>query len=322
MASAGGGPPRVLAVFGPTATGKSAVAHALALALDGEIVVADPFQRYRGLEIAADSPRPADRAEVAYHLVGDLDLVQASSAGEYARRAHAAIDDILARGRLPIVAGGTGLYIRAALAEIAFPAPADPAVREWAQALVMADPADAARELERRDPVAHGNVDVANPRRLVRALERAAAGDATGTDLFDAPDRHPTLLVALNRPRPEIDRLIALRVRRELDEGLVAELDAALGTPGVDRAPLQIIGAAEVRALRDGSLAPEDLPERLAARTRRLARRQLQWLRRMPQAHIVDLANGPARDAVDVIAAMWRAAANGPGDPSRSTLDA
>ena len=304
--------PRVLGVFGPTATGKSAVAHGLALRLDGEIVVCDPFQRYRGLEIAADSPRPAERAEVPYHVVGDLDLTRSSSAGAFAVAAHAAVDDILARGRVPIVAGGTGLYLRAALCDLAFPSPPDEAVRAWADGLVAADPEAAADELRRRDPAAHAAVDVANPRRLARALERAASGQPTATDLFTAPHRLPTLLVALERPRAVIDALIARRVRRELDEGLVAELEAALRTPGVAREPLQVIGAAEVAAMRGGTLDPDDLPGRLAARTRRLARRQLQWLRRMPDAAPVPLGDAPAESAVAVIERMWHAAVTMP----------
>lgn len=299
--------PRVLGIFGPTACGKSAVAHALALRLGGEVVVADPFQRYRGLEIAADSPRPGERAEVAYHLVADLDLTQGSSAGEFAAAAHRAVDDILTRGRVPIVAGGTGLYLRAALCDLDFPEAPDPEVRRWAEGLVARDPEEAAAELARRDPDAHARVDVANPRRLARALERARAGQGTGTALFDAPHRHPTLLVALDRPRDVIDRLIVTRVRRELDEGLVAELEAAMAVPGVAREPLQVIGAAEVRAIHDGLLAPEDLPERLSARTRRLARRQLQWLRRMPDAVRLDLGEGPARDAVERVERLWAA---------------
>ncbi len=299
----------VLALFGPTASGKSAVAHALALELGGEVVVADPFQRYRGLTVAADSPRDADRAEVRYHLVGDLDVTQASTAGDFAQRAHAAVDDILARGRVPIVAGGTGLYLRAATCDLDFPQAPDAGVRAWAEALVDADPATAANALLARDAAAHARVDLANPRRLVRALERAAVGEEHRGDPFAAPYRLPTLLVALNRPRPVLDELIARRVRRELDEGLVGELEAVLDTPGVAREPLQIIGASEVEAMRRGEIASDDLPERLSARTRRLARRQLQWLRRMPGAVEIDVGDAAAEDAVAAITARWRGGA-------------
>ncbi len=224
----------MLALFGPTAAGKSALAHAAARALGGELVVADPFQRYRGLEIAADSPRPAERAEVAYHGVLDLDLGEASTAAGFARVAHAAVDGILARGRVPVVAGGTGLYLRAALADLGFPQPSDPAGRAEVETLVAADPAAAADELRARDPDAAARVDLANPRRLARALELARAGDAVppSAPLWSEACRHPTLLVAVTRPREVLDRLIAVRVRRELDEGLVAELEAAIDGPG------------------------------------------------------------------------------------------
>lgn len=272
--------------------------------------MADPFQRYRGLEVAADAPGADEMAEVAYHLVGDLDLTQGSSAAEFAGLAHAAIDDILARGRVPVVTGGTGLYLRAALTDLGFPAPPPDGVRPWAEGLVTAD-ADAARaELLRRDPEAAARVDLANPRRLARALEVAAAGgEGGGARLWDGSMRRPTLLVAVTRPRAVLDALIATRVRRELDDGLLAELEAALETPGVRREPLQIIGAREVAAIHRGEVAPDALPELLAARTRRLARRQLQWLRRWPEASELDLGDGPATDGLPELLERWRAAA-------------
>ena len=109
--------------------------------------------------------------------------------------------------------------------------------------------------------------------------------------------RRPTLVVGLTRPREVLDRRIAARVRRELDDGLVAELEAALDTPGVSREALQVIGAREVLALRAGDLDPADLPERLAARTRRLARKQLTWLRKTPGIVPLDLGDEPVRGA-------------------------
>jgi tRNA dimethylallyltransferase len=312
-----GGPgsaPRVLAVFGPTAAGKSALAHAAALALGGEVVVADPFARYRGLEIAADAPSPAERAEVTYHLVGDLALHESSTAAGFAARAHRAVDDILARGRVPIVAGGTGLYLRAAVAELGFPPAADPAVRAWAEDLVAADPAAARAELARRDPAAAARVDTANPRRLARALERSAAPGGGGGDpgrLWDGSTRLPTLLVAVTRPRPVLDDLIVRRVRREMDDGLVAELERALDAPGTSREALQVIGAREVAAVRAGELPAAELAGRLAARTRRLARRQLQWLRRWPEAAELALGDAPAADALPRLLGLWRARSPG-----------
>ena len=122
----------------------------------------------------------------------------------------------------------------------------------------------------------------------------AAGGGRLGDALWSAEPRRPTLLVAVTRPREELDRRIAERVRRELDEGLVAELEAALDTPGVSREALQVIGAREVAAVRAGALDAAELPARLAARTRRLARKQLTWLRKTDGAVALDLGDGPA----------------------------
>jgi tRNA dimethylallyltransferase len=272
-------------------------------------VVADPFQRYRGLEIAADSPRPAELARVPHHCVGDLALTDRSTAAGFARGAHAAIDGAIAAGRVPVVSGGTGLYLRAALAELTFPEEPGPEVRQWAERLAERRPAEALAALRSRDPAAAERVDQANPRRLARALQVAASGGGRGTgELWSARTRRPTLLVAVTRPREELDRRIAARVRRELDEGLVAELEAALDTPGLSREVAQVIGAREVAAMRAGELDPAELPERLAARTRRLARKQLTWLRKTPGAVELDLGDAPAEDALPRLLALWRGA--------------
>lgn len=302
---------RILALFGPTAAGKSALAHAAARALDGEIVVADPFQRYRGLEIAADSPTQRDRREVAYHLVGDLALTETSSAGAYARAAHHAIDGILARGRLPIVAGGTGLYLRAALADLDFPMAVPEDVAQAAERLVADDHAEAVAELRRRAPAVAESIDVRNPRRISRALALARVGAVVrdGSRLWTAVTRYPTLLVGVVRPRPVLDRLIAQRVQRELNDGLLAELEAALATPGASRSALQIIGVREVLAMRAGTLDPVLLQDALAARTRRLARAQLTWLRKTPDAMALDLGEGPTEEAVARLLSLWTGAA-------------
>ncbi len=277
-------------------------------------MVADPFQRYRGLEIAADSPSAAQMAEVPYHAVGDLALHERSTAAGFARLAHEAIDGARARGRVPVVSGGTGLYMRAAIAGLGFPDEAEPALRAWAEGLVARDPAAALAELRARDPGAAERIDAANPRRLARALEVAAGpGRPSGGDaLWSRSARRPTLLVGLSRPREELDRRIAVRVRRELDDGLVAELRAALAHPGVSREALQVIGAREVAALEAGELEAEDLAERLAARTRRLARKQLTWLRKTPGVVALEADAAPAESALPRLLSLWRGDA---GDP-------
>ncbi len=192
---------------------------------------------------------------------------------------------------------------------MSFPSEPDPEVRAWAEALATGDPAAALAALRARDPEAAARVDAANPRRVARALEIAAdpSPRTPGAGLWGGEVRRPTLVVGLTRPREILDRRIAARVRRELDDGLVAELEAALDTPGVSREALQVIGAREVMALRAGDLAEGDLPERLAARTRRLARKQLTWLRKTPGIVPLDLGEEPAEAALPRLLALWGA---------------
>jgi tRNA dimethylallyltransferase len=283
----------------------------VACATGAEIVVADPFQRYRGLEVAADSPTAAERREVTYHLVGDLDLTQESSAGEYASKAHAAIDDIRTRGVPVIVTGGTGLYLRAALADLDFPAEVDPSTRRSVEEFVERDPAAALAELTRRAPVAAARVDPQNPRRVARALMLARGGQSSRPSdrLWTTDTRHPTLLVGVTRPRPVLDALIATRVERERADGLLEEIEHAIDTPGFSRGAAQIIGVAEVLALRAGEVTREELSALLAARTRRLARTQLTWMRKTAGVHELDLGDGPPTDALGRLLALWNGTA-------------
>lgn len=297
---------RVVAILGPTAVGKSAVAHAIARELGGEIVVADPYQRYRGLEIAADSPSAVDRAEVPYHLVGDLDLAETGTVAAYAQHAHGVIDAIAARAAVPIVSGGSGLYVRAALAELDFPGEPSPDARSRAESLVDADLASAVARLRALDPAAAARVDGANPRRVARALALAQDGLAIPPPdgLWSGATRRPTVIVALTRPREVIHRLIATRVDRELADGLVDELRAALAREDLSRAAAQIIGMREVAALERGELAEDALRERLVVRTRRLARAQATWLRKTPGVVPVDLGDAPALDRLGEVRAI------------------
>lgn len=278
--------------------------------MGGEIVVADPFQRYRGLEIAADAPRPRERAEVPYHLVGDLDPSESSTAGEFSVRAQAAIDDILRRGRVAVVTGGTGLYLQAALSEMEFSPPVSPEARSRAEELVAADPSSALARLTALDPAAAARVDSHNPRRLARALELAESGLPAARDsggLWLAAARHPSRMVAIARPREVVHRRIAERVRRELDEGLVAEIEAVLDRPGgLSREAAQIIGVREVEAMRRGELAVDRLEEALTVRTRRLARKQMTWLRKVTANTWLDLGDGDSTDVVEAVLTTLR----------------
>ena len=252
------GPPRVLALAGPTASGKSALAHAAALGLGGEIVLADPFGRYRGLEIAADSPRADALAEVPHHAVGDLALTEASTAASFAAVAHPAIDAALAAGRVPVVTGGTGLYLRAALADLRFPDAGHPRPARLGRAPGPRGPRRRARRAAAR-ATRSGRTGSTPPTRAAwRVPSRSPRGRRGG-------GRRP-----LDRTRPPS------HARRGPDppapgarppaspsgcggswtRASSRSWSAALDTPGVAREPLQVIGAKEVAAIRAGALDP------------------------------------------------------------------
>ena len=194
----------VLAIFGPTASGKSAVAEAIADRTPAEIVSADAMQAYRGLPILTNQPERPTR------LVGIWPLDHEGSVAEYAELAHAAVDEILAAGRTPVVAGGTGLYLRAALAELGVPPAPRPGARERWERLYDEDGAEAAHEaLVAGDPQAAAAVHPNDRRRIVRALELAEAGSSLRPDadrLWTDETRHPTLVVGLDVPPEEVAR--------------------------------------------------------------------------------------------------------------------
>jgi len=195
----------IVAIFGPTGIGKTAVAIALAERLrargeDPAAISADALQLYRGLEILTGAPSTAERERLEHRLVGTLPLSATSSAGEFARAAHGEIDALLHQGRRPIVVGGTGLYLRAALAELDLRPPPDPARRaHWRAAVDSAGPRHVHAQLAARDPEAAGVIDPHDRQRLVRAHELLDAGEQPprGSELWTTHTRHPTRLFGL-----------------------------------------------------------------------------------------------------------------------------
>ena len=207
----------VIGIFGPTASGKSAVAEAVADLIPAELVSADAMQVYRGLPILTNqSTTPA-------RLVGIWSLDHEASVGEYAPLAHAAVDEALAASRTPVVVGGTALYLRAALAELALPPAPSPGARERWSRLYDEEGAEVAHaRLAALDAAAAAQVHANDRRRVVRALELAQAGSslAPAEDrLFGGAWRHPTLLVGLDVPKDELERRIVERTRAMFDDG-------------------------------------------------------------------------------------------------------
>lgn len=283
----------VIGLFGPTASGKSDVAAAITELLPAEVVSADAMQVYDGLPILTARSRNTER------LVGIWPLSHVTSVGEYAPLAHAAVDEILEAGRTPVVVGGTGLYFRAALAELQLPPAPTPGVRaRWERLYDEAGPVAAHARLGELDMVAAARIHPNDRRRVVRALELAEAGQSLvplADALFGGAWRHPTLLVGLDVPKPELERRIAERTRRMFEAGVEEEVrDALLAGPAATAD--KIIGLHEV-----ATLPREEAVEALVVRTRRYAAYQRKWLRRLDGLVMVAADRPPEETAAEIV---------------------
>ena len=284
----------VIGIFGPTASGKSAVAAAVAERIPAEVVSADAMQAYDGLPILTN------RSPYQERLVGVWPLSHAASVGEYAPLAHAAVDEILEGGRTPIVVGGTGLYFRAALAELTLPpAPAAGARERWSAAYDEDGPEAAHAKLAELDPAAAARVHANDRRRVVRALELTEAGASLAPveeRLFSDVWRHPTLVVVLDVPKDVLDRRIEERTGAMFAAGVEDEVRRALAGE-ISPTARKTIGLDEIAGLpRDEALTA------LAARTRRYAAYQRKWLRRLEGLVMVDADRPPGEVADDIVA--------------------
>jgi tRNA dimethylallyltransferase len=288
----------VLAVFGPTASGKSAVAEALAERIDAEVVSADALQAYRGVPILTNQSGRATR------LVGIWPLDHEGSVGEYQRLAHAALDEILAAGRVPIIAGGTGLYLRAALAELELPpAPTAGARARWERLYDDEGPEGAHAALAARDPGAAAAVHPNDRRRVVRALELTEAGASLRPErdrLWAEETRHPTLIVGLDVPPAVLAERIERRTQAMVARGVVAEAKAALA------GELSATARATMGLLEFATLPTDEAVAEVVRRTQRYAAYQRKWLRRLPGVVSVS-ADRPPDATADAILEVARA---------------
>jgi tRNA dimethylallyltransferase len=287
----------VIAVFGPTASGKTAVAEAIADRLETGVVSCDALQVYRGLPILTNQPiRPTA-------LVAIRDLDEQMSVGAYATLAHAAVDELVDRTGTAVVSGGTGLYLRAALAELAVPPPPAAEVRERIRAEVGRDPVAAHDRLEGLDPQAAAAIHVNDHRRVVRALELAETGDSlvpTDSRLWSDATRHPTLIAGLELPAAELERRIAARTEAMFEQGVVEEVRQALGA-GVSPTAAKALGLDEIATLPES-----EAHERIVVRTRRYAAYQRKWMRRIPGLVSVDGTRSP-EEVADAVLEVARA---------------
>lgn len=295
-------PSSVIALFGPTGVGKTELALVLAerLRARGErpvAVSADALQVYRGLEVLTGVASPAEQERLEHRLVSFLPVTETFSVAQYAELAHAEIDGLLDRGATPIVVGGTGLYLRAALAELDLRPPPAPGVRERLMADLDARGASALHaELAARAPGVAAAIDPRDRHRIVRALELEAQGvlpaPPAENRLWTRDTRHPTRLVALAMERAELHARIDARVDAMVAAGAIDEVLAA-DAAGASKTARKALGFDE---LLRGDV------EAMKTRTRRYARRQVTWLRKLPDVEHVDLTGRTAQDlAVELL---------------------
>jgi tRNA dimethylallyltransferase len=309
-------PARVLALVGPTASGKSAIALEAAARLGAEIVAVDAFTVYRGMDVGTAKPDPAERARVPHHGIDLLDPAQECSVEWFQRVARAAIDDVLARGRTPLLVGGSGLYFRATVDPLEFP-PTDRRVRAQVAARYRGDARGAHADLAALDPEAAGRIDVDNLRRSVRALEVIELTGRRFSDWRRAWHAYTSIypglaVVGLDLDRAALAARIAARVDAMLAGGLVDECRRLAARP-LSSTARQAIGYAEVFAHLAGGCTLAEARERIVQRTRRYAARQQRWFATDPR--VAWMASDEA------VAALLRAAcaAHNPPDKEAQT---
>ncbi|MEV0259741.1 tRNA (adenosine(37)-N6)-dimethylallyltransferase MiaA [Streptomyces sp. NPDC050617] len=286
--------PRVIAVVGPTAAGKSDLGVAIARRLGGEVVNADSMQLYRGMDIGTAKLTVEERQGVVHRLLDIWDVKEAASVAEYQRLARAEIDRLLAEGRTPVLVGGSGLYIKGAIDVLDFPG-TDPAVRARLEGELERDGSGALHaRLAAADPAAARAILPGNGRRIVRALEVIEiTGRPFTANLPGHEAAYDTLQIGVDVDRPELDERIALRVDRMWEAGLVDEV-RELERVGLreGRTSSRALGYQQVLAHLAGECTEEAARAETVRATKRFARRQDSWFRRDPRVHWLSGAAG------------------------------
>jgi len=276
----------VVAVVGPTASGKTRLSVELAKAVDGEVVNVDSVQLYRGMDVGSAKATVEERGGVPHHLLDVLDPGEEANVAVFQQQARAAIDDIASRGRVPILVGGSSLYVRAVLDPLDFPG-TDPHVRaRWMRRLDEVGPEALHAELARRDPDAAAAILPTNGRRLVRALEVIELTGRPFVATMPAPvSIYPeVVMIGLDVPRDVLDARIDERVDRMWADGLVEEVR---GLPGLAGSPTasRALGYQQVLAFLAGETTEDEAREQTKVGTRKFARRQDRMMRKDPRIH-------------------------------------
>lgn len=298
MSNPADSPPKLLAILGPTAVGKTDLAVAIAERIGAEIISADSRQIYKRLNIGTAKPSIAELKRVPHHFINELDLGEPFSAGQFAGEANCRIDSILTRGRRPLVVGGSTLYIEALLHGLSDIPATTRATRAMLMSRLESEGAKALfEELEAVDPSSAATMDTTKTQRVVRALE---VYHDTGNPLswyhaHRAVPRFNFVPIVLNRPRKRLYNRINLRVDTMLEAGLIDEnrrlRDAGIGA---EHGPLKTIGYREPMAYLRGDIDYDDMVRRIKQNSRRYAKRQLTWFRRRPEYRWIEIEAQPS----------------------------
>jgi tRNA dimethylallyltransferase len=298
----------LIAVVGPTATGKSDLAIELALRLGGEVVNVDSMQLYRGMDIGTAKLAPEARRGVPHHLLDIWDVTETASVAEYQRQAAGVIDGILARGKVPVLAGGSGLYVRAALGDLDFPGTDDEVRARLAAELAAVGTEPLYARLAAADPVAAAAILPSNGRRIVRALEVVEITGQPFSATMPAYDRagdqgRPSIQVAIRLPRPDLDRRIGHRVDEMFAGGFEGEVRDLATHRGLraGKTASRALGYQQVLRYLDGDWTLDQAREETARSTRRFARRQESWFRRDPRVTWLDAGDDLLDRAADLL---------------------
>jgi len=298
---AGGKLNRLVAVVGATAAGKSELSLRLARALDGEVISADSMQLYRGMDIGTGKLTERERGGVPHHLLDIWDVTEPASVSEYQKLARDAIAGMFRRGKTPILAGGSGLYVRAVVDDLRFPG-TDPEVRaRLERELAEVGPASLYARLAELDQAAAAAILPSNSRRIVRALEVIElSGQPFSATMPEYRSVLPTVQIGLDLPRPELDRRIEARVRQMWTDGLVDEVRRLIKLGLRDGwTASRALGYAQVLRFIDGEWTEPEAEQQTVQATRRFARRQESWFRRDPRIRWL-----PASDPVPTSVAL------------------
>jgi tRNA dimethylallyltransferase len=302
-------PPPIGAILGPTASGKSELALAVAARLPVEILVADSRQVYRGMDIGTAKPGAAERAAVPHHL---LDLVEPDmpfTVADWLARARPTVDEVWSRGRLPLLVGGTGLYISALIDGYQLGSqPPSPELRRSLAAELEAEGLTVlADRLGALDPPAAARTDLRNPRRVLRALERAIGARHATAAPAARPWRGPLALVGVERPRQVLDARIRERAAWMFANGLLDEArELRERGYGAELAPMTGHGYREALQVLSGGLSPQEAVQRTALHTRQYAKRQMTWFRRDARVGWLSAGDRPAAALLDAAVELLR----------------